>query len=156
MTEGHGTCGQPTGGSYRPQRGRTTSILAPVRPLRGRLESVFAIRRFHSLRSFHQRLFTFAPFGDGRMALAKLQLMKIRMRLILYQHILILKYMSLLPLRRLAEFIHQMHHRIAWQGVVPFLGLALAAHLIHGAREILENIKGLGLQRQLAFAERTG
>ena len=24
------------------------------------------VRRFHSLRSFHQRLFTFAPFGDGR------------------------------------------------------------------------------------------
>ena len=33
-----------------------------------------AIRRFHSLRSFHPRLFTFAPFGDGRMLLAKLQL----------------------------------------------------------------------------------
>ena len=62
----------------------------------------------------------------------------------------------LLPLRRLTEFIHQMHHRIAWQGVVPFLGLALSAHLIYGAREILKNIKGLGLQRQLAFAERTG
>ena len=31
------------------------------------------IRRFHSLRSFHPRLFTFAPFGDGRMLLAKLQ-----------------------------------------------------------------------------------
>ena len=29
-------------------------------------ESVTAIRRFHSLRSFHQRLFTFAPFGDGK------------------------------------------------------------------------------------------
>ena len=27
---------------------------------------VSTIRRFHSLRSFHQRLFTFAPFGDGR------------------------------------------------------------------------------------------
>ena len=62
----------------------------------------------------------------------------------------------LLTLRRLTEFIHQMHHRIAWQGVVPFLGLALAAHLIHGAREILKNIKGLCLQRQLAFAERMG
>ena len=34
-------------------------------------ESVSAIRRFHSLRSFHPRLFTFAPFGDGRMPLAK-------------------------------------------------------------------------------------
>ena len=32
-----------------------------------------AIRRFHSLRSFHPRLFTFAPFGDGRMLLAKVQ-----------------------------------------------------------------------------------
>ncbi len=31
-------------------------------------------RRFHSLRSFHPRLFTFAPFGDGRMLLATLQL----------------------------------------------------------------------------------
>ena len=36
MTEGHGTCGQPTGGKKRPQRGRTTSGFAPVRPLRGR------------------------------------------------------------------------------------------------------------------------
>ena len=27
---------------------------------------VSTIRRFHSLRSFHQRLFTFAPFGDGK------------------------------------------------------------------------------------------
>ena len=34
-------------------------------------ECVSAIRRFHSLRSFHPRLFTFAPFGDGRMPLAK-------------------------------------------------------------------------------------
>ena len=94
MTEGHGTCGQPTGGRKRPQRGRTTSSLAIVRPLRGRLgragllsagyipfghstsgyshsppsgtigESRSTIRRLHSLRSFHQRLFTFAPFGD--------------------------------------------------------------------------------------------
>jgi len=37
-------------------------------------------------------------------------------------------------LRRLAEFIHQMQHCIAWQRIVPFLGL------LH----------------QLAFAERTG
>ena len=73
MTEGHGTCGQSTGGRKRPQRGRTTSCLATVRPLRGRLESVSAIRRFHDLRSFHQRLFTFAPFGDGRMPHAKVQ-----------------------------------------------------------------------------------
>ena len=28
-------------------------------------ECVSAIRRFHDLRSFHPRLFTFAPFGDG-------------------------------------------------------------------------------------------
>ena len=42
-------------------------------PPSGRLESVSAIRRFHSLRSFHPRLFTFAPFGDGRMPLTKLQ-----------------------------------------------------------------------------------
>ena len=37
-------------------------------------ESRSTIRRLHSLRSFHQRLFTFAPFGDGKMLLAKLQL----------------------------------------------------------------------------------
>ena len=76
MTKGHGTCGQPIVGRKRPQRGRTASSLAPVRPLRGRLESVFAIRRFHSLRSFHLRLFTFAPFGDGRISLAKVQHVK--------------------------------------------------------------------------------
>ena len=35
-------------------------------PPSGTIESMSAIRRFHSLRSFHQRLFTFAPFGDGR------------------------------------------------------------------------------------------
>ena len=73
MTEGHETCGQASGGKKRPRRGRTISSLAPVRPLRGRLESVSVIRRFHSLRSFHLRLFTFAPFGDGRMLLAKVQ-----------------------------------------------------------------------------------
>ena len=73
MTEGHETCGQASGGRNRPQRGRTTSSFAPVRPLRGRLERVSAIRRFHDLRSFHPRLFTFAPFGDGRMLLAKLE-----------------------------------------------------------------------------------
>ena len=74
MTKGHGTCGQPIVGRKRPQRGRTTSSLAPVRPPSGTIESMSAIRRFHSLRSFHPRLFTFAPFGDGRMLLAKLQL----------------------------------------------------------------------------------
>ena len=41
---------------------------------RGRLVREPAIRRFHDLRSFHQRLFTFAPFGDGRMSLAKVLL----------------------------------------------------------------------------------
>ena len=41
------------------------------------------IRRFHSLRSFHPRLFTFAPFGDGRMLLAKLQLMKYVAKIVL-------------------------------------------------------------------------
>ena len=35
-------------------------------PPSGTIESMSAIRRFHSLRSFHQRLFTFAPFGDGK------------------------------------------------------------------------------------------
>ena len=42
-------------------------------PPSGTVESLSAIRRFHSLRSFHPRLFTFAPFGDGRMLLAKLE-----------------------------------------------------------------------------------
>ena len=32
MTEGHGTCGQPTGGRKRPQRGRTTSSLVLFAP----------------------------------------------------------------------------------------------------------------------------
>ena len=36
-------------------------------------ESMSSIRRFHSLRSFHPRLFTFAPFGDGRIPLMKVQ-----------------------------------------------------------------------------------
>ena len=36
-------------------------------PPSGTIENMSAIRRFHSLRSFHPRLFTFAPFGDGRM-----------------------------------------------------------------------------------------
>ena len=61
MTEGHGTCGQASGGRNRPRRGRITSSLAPVRPLWGRLESVSAIRRFHDLRSFHQRLLEVRP-----------------------------------------------------------------------------------------------
>ena len=34
-------------------------------PPSGTIESMSAIRRFHDLRSFHPRLFTFAPFGDG-------------------------------------------------------------------------------------------
>ena len=34
---------------------------------------LLVVRRFHDLRSFHPRLFTFAPFGDGRMLLAKLE-----------------------------------------------------------------------------------
>ena len=62
MTEGHGTCGQVSRGINRPRRGRTTSILALVRPLRGRLgESMSAIRRFHDLRSFHPRLLRVRP-----------------------------------------------------------------------------------------------
>ena len=50
----------------RPRRGRITPNLDSVRPLWGRLErELRLIRRLHSLRSFHQRLFTFAPVGDG-------------------------------------------------------------------------------------------
>ena len=37
-------------------------------------ESVSTIRRFHDLRSFHQRLFTFAPFGDGWMPLCRFRM----------------------------------------------------------------------------------
>ena len=44
---------------------------------------LLVVRRFHSLRSFHPRLFTFAPFGDGRMLLAKLQLMKYVAKIVL-------------------------------------------------------------------------
>ena len=40
MTEGHGTCGQAKLGRNRPQGGRTTPNLTPVRPLWGRLERV--------------------------------------------------------------------------------------------------------------------
>ena len=43
MTEGHGTCGQASGGRNRPQGGRTTLNLAPVRPLWGRLERVYLL-----------------------------------------------------------------------------------------------------------------
>ena len=44
---------------------------------------LLVVRRFHDLRSFHPRLFTFAPFGDGRMLLAKLQLMKYVAKIVL-------------------------------------------------------------------------
>ena len=66
MTEGHGTCGQPIVGRKRPQGGRITPILLLFAPFGDGRRELLAIRRFHSLRSFHQRLFTFAPFGDGR------------------------------------------------------------------------------------------
>ena len=66
MTEGHGTCGQPTGSRKRPQGGRITPILLLFAPFGDGRRELLAIRRFHSLRSFHQRLFTFAPCGDGR------------------------------------------------------------------------------------------
>ena len=66
MTDGHGTCGQPTGSRKRPQGGRITPILLLFAPFGDGRRELLAIRRFHSLRSFHQRLFTFAPFGDGR------------------------------------------------------------------------------------------
>ena len=66
MTEGHGTCGQPTGSRKRPQGGRITPILLLFAPFGDGRRELLAIRRFHSLRSFHKRLFTFAPFGDGR------------------------------------------------------------------------------------------
>ena len=69
MTEGNGTCGQPTGSRKRPQGGRITPILLLFAPFGDGRRELLAIRRFHSLRSFHQRLFTFAPFGDGAICL---------------------------------------------------------------------------------------
>ena len=57
--------------------GHSTSGYAHSPPSGTIGESRATIRRLHSLRSFHQRLFTFAPFGDGRMLLAKLQLSSI-------------------------------------------------------------------------------
>ena len=51
------------------KKSKAAIFIAPVRPPLGTIgESIAAIRRFHSLRSFHQRLFIFAPFGDGRTA----------------------------------------------------------------------------------------
>ena len=43
------------------KRSKAASFSASVRPLWGRLESVSAIRRFHDLRSFHQRLLEVRP-----------------------------------------------------------------------------------------------
>ena len=57
----------------RPQGGRTIPILLLFAPFGDDKRESVIIRRFHSLRSFHPRLFTFAPFGDGRMLLAKLE-----------------------------------------------------------------------------------
>ena len=47
-------------------KGANHTQSCPCSPPLGTIgECVSAIRRFHDLRSFHPRLFTFAPFGDG-------------------------------------------------------------------------------------------
>ena len=44
------------------KKSKAASFLAPVRPPLGTIgESIAAIRRFHSLRSFHQRLLKVGP-----------------------------------------------------------------------------------------------
>ena len=45
---------------------RAVTHVPYVRPLRGRSSHTRGDRRFRSLRSLHQRLWTFAPFGDVR------------------------------------------------------------------------------------------
>ena len=68
MTEGNGTCGEAPGERERPQGGRTTPSLAPVRPLWGRLESVYLLSAGsmtfgHSTRGYSHS----PPLGTGRM-----------------------------------------------------------------------------------------
>ena len=47
------------------KRSKAASFSASVRPPLGTIgESIAAIRRFHSLRSFHQRLLKVGPSGD--------------------------------------------------------------------------------------------
>ena len=58
---------KPQEGGIVPEGGELHPVLLLFAPFGDDRESISAIRRFHSLRSFHQRLFTFAPFGDGRM-----------------------------------------------------------------------------------------
>ena len=66
MTEGNGTCGLGTGREGASPKGANHTQSCPCSPPLGTIgECVSAIRRFHDLRSFHPRLFTFAPFGDG-------------------------------------------------------------------------------------------
>ena len=56
-------------------KGANHTQSCPCSPPLGTIgECVSAIRRFHDLRSFHPRLFIFAPFGDGRKLHAKLLL----------------------------------------------------------------------------------
>ena len=61
-------------GKSVPKGGEPHPVLLLFAPFGDDKRVSVTIRRFHSLRSFHQRLFTFAPFGDGRMLLVKLQL----------------------------------------------------------------------------------
>ena len=66
MTEGNETCGLGTGREGASPKGANNTQSCSCSPPLGTIgECVSAIRRFHDLWSFHPRLFTFAPFGDG-------------------------------------------------------------------------------------------
>ena len=52
---------KPQEGGIVPEGGELHPVLLLFAPLWGRLESVSAIRRFHDLRSFHQRLLEVRP-----------------------------------------------------------------------------------------------
>ena len=60
--------------SIVPEGGEQEQDWMRFAPFGDAFSPLMLVRRFHDLRSFHQRLFTFAPFGDGRMPHAKVQL----------------------------------------------------------------------------------
>ena len=65
MTGGNGTCGDEGKRGGVPGGGEQHLILILFAPFGDDWRELRLIRRLHSLRSFHQRLFTFAPVGDG-------------------------------------------------------------------------------------------
>ena len=72
-------------GESVPEGGESHPVLLLFAPFGDDKRESVIIRRFHSLRSFHLRLFTFAPFGDGRMPLAKHELWTITCNLGYYK-----------------------------------------------------------------------